>query len=117
MEIKGNSSQQVADVVLVYVTVSDQAEATRIARDVVSQRLAACANIVPTINSVYWWDGHLCEESECLLLLKTRSSLADKLCTALTNLHPYGVPAISVLPVSGIYPPYREWLLQQTREA
>ncbi|MEA2069320.1 MAG: divalent-cation tolerance protein CutA, partial [Verrucomicrobiota bacterium] len=55
----------------VYVTAADEAEAKRIARLVVGERLAACANLLGSIQSVYWWEGKVCEESEVALVLKT----------------------------------------------
>lgn len=116
MEIKGRAKPQDVQAVLVYVTVSEQAEAVRIGREVVSQRLAACANIVPKIASVYWWNGELQEDDEALLILKSRAELAAELSSVIAAIHPYDVPAISVIPLSHVHPPYYEWLLEQTAE-
>lgn len=116
MEVTGTPIEQDDDAVLVYVAVANQADAMRISREVVSQRLAACANIIPNITSVYWWDGALQEDGETLVLLKTRAILAERLRTAIASLHSYEVPAISVVPLALVHPPYLTWLRQQTQD-
>lgn len=100
--------------ILVYVTTPDKETAVRIAREVLRRRLAACANIVADVTSLYWWEGELQEDGEALLFLKSRAALAEPLREAIAALHPYTVPAISVVPVERMHPPYWEWLLAET---
>jgi uncharacterized protein involved in tolerance to divalent cations len=57
---------------LVEVTTSGEEESKRIGKKIVSERLAACANIIPAVSSFYWWKGKLGEDSESILLLKTK---------------------------------------------
>lgn len=102
------------DAILVYVTVPHEQEAIRIGTMVVKERLAACANIVPAIRSIYWWDGEGQEEGEALLLLKSRRELWDTLRAKITELHPYEVPAISLVPLERVHEPYLKWLLAET---
>lgn len=103
-----------AEAALVYVTVPNAAEAQRIGRAVVSERLAACANIVPQLTSIYWWEGELQEDGESLLLLKTRAALFERLRERIAQLHPYEVPAISMIPLSAVHEPYLTWLIEET---
>ncbi|MBL4818326.1 MAG: divalent-cation tolerance protein CutA [Deltaproteobacteria bacterium] len=78
----------------IYTLVSNLDQAKKIARALVSEKLAACANIMPNISSTYMWEGELQEESEVAMLLKTSSKLKSKLLKRLRDLHPYDVPAI-----------------------
>ena len=85
----------------VYVTTSDIAEARELARMAVGKRLAACANIVPTVESIYWWDGAVQNGNECLLLFKTRCAIADTLVEAIKSNHSYECPCVVILPIEG----------------
>lgn len=78
--------------VMVHVMVGEKSEASEIARAVVGQRLAACANILPGARSVYWWNGSLEEADECLLVLKTRRELAERLVAEIARLHSLRMP-------------------------
>lgn len=105
------------DAVLVYVTVPSEAEAERLGKEVVRRRLAACANIVPAIRSIYWWDGAMVDDAEALLLLKTRATLTAQLRETIVALHPYEVPAISTIPLLHVHEPYLQWLLHETQDS
>ena len=100
---------------LVYSTCRDEAEARHIGRTVVERRLAACANIVPTIVSYYWWEGQLQEDGEALLLLKTTAQAVPALMQAIRELHSYTVPAISAIPLDAVNPAYLRWLQAEVR--
>ena len=78
------------------------------------QHLAACVNIIP-VESVYRWEGKLCEDREHLLIIKTVTSNADSVMHEIRNLHSYELPEMIVLPVSGGYLPYLQWLAEETR--
>lgn len=104
----------VASAVLVYVTVPDSDCGSKIGRQMVMQRLAACANLIPAIQSFYWWDGQVQEDNEALLLLKTRETLVPQLMDAIAKEHPYDVPAISVISLSKVHGPYLKWLCDET---
>ena len=78
---------------LFYVTHPDEATARRISESLVSQRLAACANVFP-IQSAYWWDGAVQQEGEWVSILKTRTALESTLEKAIQEIHPYEVPCI-----------------------
>ena len=99
----------------VYVTASDVKEAKKIARAVVEERLAACANIYPEIKSIYWWQGKVEESSETALVLKTRKELVPKLIERVKQLHSYTVPCIIALPIAEGNREFLEWIKSETK--
>ena len=103
-------------IVLLYCTAASTAEAEKIAETVVGQRLAACANIIPGMTSLYWWQGKLERGEEAILILKTRASLADAATAAVKAAHGYSVPCVLPLPVgAGGNADYLAWLLAETK--
>ena len=98
------------DVLLVLSTFPDAATARRIGREVVEQRCAACANIVPQIESIYWWEKKVENATETLVLFKTTADRYAALETTLRQLHPYDVPEIIALPVEQGLPDYLRWV-------
>lgn len=101
--------------VFVYVTAESVEEARRIGREVVARRLAACVNILPGMQSFYWWDGALQEGSEAVLVAKTRSELAPALTEAVKELHSYQCPCVVVLPIQGGNADFLAWIEAETR--
>lgn len=101
-------------VVVVFVTTASQDEAAKIADQVVCSRLAACASVIPTVRSTYWWEGKIMNEQESLLLLKTTSDKFNALEEAIRRIHAYKVPEILAVPVSEGFPPYLEWVHRET---
>jgi periplasmic divalent cation tolerance protein len=95
---------------VVLITAGSQAEAERIATALVGERLAACANIVPGITSVYRWEGQVKSDREWLLLVKTELRALEGLERRVRTLHSYDVPEIIALPLVGGSEPYLEWL-------
>jgi periplasmic divalent cation tolerance protein len=95
---------------LIYVTATGRDEAIRIAEAVVSERLAACANILDGVTSVFHWDGKLCRENETVLILKTREEKAEALTARIKALHSYECPCIVMLPIEGGNPAFLEWV-------
>ena len=95
---------------LIYVTTGSRAEAEKIAEAVVNERLAACANILPGVTSVFHWEGNLCREEETVLFLKTTEDRVEKLTETIRALHSYECPCIVALPVEGGNPAFLEWV-------
>ena len=99
---------------LVYTTYPSIVEAEQAGRAVVEQRLAACVNILPGMVSHYWWQGVVERGEEVVMIIKTRASLAARVCAAVKQGHSYTTPAIVVLPVEQLDPDYRDWLMAET---
>jgi len=102
------------DTFFVYVTAASEAEAELIARTMVEERLAACANLLGAIKSVYWWEGRVCVDEEVALVLKTSNARETALIDRIKQLHSYDCPAIACLPIAGGNPDFLEWIRQET---
>jgi len=101
---------------IVYTTCPDEATARELARVLIAERWAACANLYPIV-SVYRWQDEVAEDREWALWLKTRADLYPALEREIGRRHPYDVPAIVALPLTEIAPPYAAWLEESTRRA
>jgi periplasmic divalent cation tolerance protein len=99
-----------AEVRVAFSTAPDEAVAARIARTLVDERLAACANLVPGVRSIYRFQGVVEDEREVLLVIKTRADRIAALAERLRALHPYDVPELLVLPTAGGLAPYLDWV-------
>lgn len=102
-------------VLFVYATAGDAVEAQRIGRAVVEARLAACATVIPGAHSIYWWEGAVQESPEAVLILKTTEAQLEALVERVKALHSYDCPCIEALPVQGGYPPFLDWVAQETQ--
>ena len=100
---------------LVLTTVPDRREARRLARRVLTARLAACVGIVPAVESYYWWKGKIEESRELLLLIKTKASAYKNLEKIIRDNHPYDTPEILALPVQKGSEKYLKWLSGEVR--
>jgi periplasmic divalent cation tolerance protein len=97
-------------VVSVYAIFADAAEAERIGRIVVEERLAACINILGPVRSVYRWQGAVETAEEAAAILKTTSDAADRLIARIASLHSYDVPCIVTWPIDRLVSPYASWV-------
>ncbi|CAH8293646.1 unnamed protein product [Schistosoma turkestanicum] len=88
--------------------------AENIAETLVSKKLAACVNIIPSIKSIYVWEGKLEKSDEVLLMAKTQSKLIPSLTEVVKGIHPYECPEIIGLNIEGGYPPYLKWITDST---
>lgn len=100
--------------VVVFSTCGSKREAVRIARDLVSRRLAACVNILP-VTSFFRWNNKLQNESEWLLIIKTRSAIFARLRARICALNPSEVPEIVSLKINDGLTSYLKWLDSETR--
>jgi periplasmic divalent cation tolerance protein len=99
-----------ARVVTVLMTAPDADTAEALARTLVTERLAACANIVPSVVSIYRWEGEIKRDSEVMLVLKTTAGKSPEVARRAVELHPYDVPEVLVLPVEAGHAPYLSWV-------
>jgi len=93
------------DALLVFTTLPSADKAAELAKALVEERLAACANLLPAIRSIYRWQGKLQDENEVLVLLKTRAEHLERLKLRILELHPYEVPEVLAVPVEAGYQP------------
>jgi periplasmic divalent cation tolerance protein len=100
------------EVLVVLVTCGGREEAERIAGTVVTEKLAACVNVVPAVRSCYVWEGKLTWSEEVLLVVKTTRGGYGDLETRIRELHSYDVPEIVALPVERGFEKYLEWVQQ-----
>ncbi|MAY80446.1 MAG: divalent-cation tolerance protein CutA [Deltaproteobacteria bacterium] len=98
---------------LVFMTAPDESVASSIAREVVDARLAACANLLPGVRSIYRWEGEICDDGECLVLFKTTDENLQSLRDRIISLHPYECPEVLAVDVAGGSPDYMKWVLEQ----
>ena len=84
-----------------------------IASSLVTARLAACVNIVPTIQSVYRWKGAIEKDEESLLVIKTTAARLTEVIEHVVRVHPYEVPEVIALPIDDGLPAYLSWLRDQ----
>jgi periplasmic divalent cation tolerance protein len=100
---------------LVLTTTADAEEAARLGRTLVEERLAACATLVPAVQSIYRWQGVVESATETLLLIKTGSDQLPALEARLNELHSYQTPEFLVLGVEACGHPYLEWMQASLR--
>ena len=101
--------------VIVLVTTPDKSTARKLARAALEAKLIACANIIPQIESHYWWQGKVEQGKELLLLLKTTSTRVDALERLVVSLHPYDTPEFVVLSITRGNARYLAWLNNSLR--
>jgi periplasmic divalent cation tolerance protein len=97
------------------VTASNMEEARRLAEAVLQPRLAACVNIVPGLESHYWWQGKLERAPEVLLLIKSSAEQFEALSQVIREHHSYECPEIVSLAPTDIAPAYRAWWSENTK--
>ena len=99
----------------VHVTFPNAEEARGLSRSAVDQRLAACANILPPMQSFYWWDGEVQSEEEVAVVFKTAAKAVDALIAFVARHHSYEVPAIVVHGPLRSAVSYEEWVERETQ--
>ena len=99
---------------MIYITVGSRDEALAIARTVVEERLAACANVLSGATSVYWWEGAVQEDGEVPMILKTREDLVEPLVERVRELHSYDCPCVVALSIAAGNPDFLSWIAGET---
>lgn len=102
-------------IVSVYVTFASTADAARLGRQIIEERLAACINILGEVSSIYRWQGKVEEAVEVAAIFKTTSGCAELLTHRLAELHPYANPAIATWPIDEAPAAYVQWVRGQVR--
>lgn len=101
--------------IVVFITVDSQENAQKIANKLLTERKAACVNIIPQVESQYWWQGKIESANELLLIAKTRAELLDELISLVKQIHPYTLPEIIALPIIGGNEDYLHWIEKETK--
>jgi periplasmic divalent cation tolerance protein len=110
-----NSIMEQLEAVIVLSTWPAETDPDAMAAALVEERLAACVNILPVMESVYRWQGAVERASERQVIVKTTRRALERLLPRLKSLHPYDVPEMLVLPVSGGGDEYLTWIDESTR--
>lgn len=92
------------------VTASSPEEAAKLANLLLERHLAACVNILPAVDSSYWWKGNLESARESLLIIKSKASLGERIVSLVKEAHSYQVPEVIALPIIGGNPDYLAWI-------
>ncbi len=96
--------------IVAYVTTPDFETAEGLANLLVENKLAACVNIVKDIKSIYFWQGNIEREPECLMIIKTREDVFEELVEKVKENHPYSVPEIVAMPIVKGSQDYLDWI-------
>ena len=104
------------DCLLIMTSLPDQDTARSLAHRLLEEKLAACINVMPPMTSIYQWKGEVCEDSEYLLLIKTRQACYAQVETLIRAHHPYQLPEIIATGISHGLPDYLGWIEESTQE-
>ena len=104
--------QESAELLLVLVTIDSVFSAEELASTLVSERLCACVNVIPSVSSIYTWQGELRKDMEALMLIKTTSEVYDLLEDKIRALHPYDVPEIIAIRLDRGNESYLNWVME-----
>jgi periplasmic divalent cation tolerance protein len=97
---------------VVVTSVGTEQQAVEISEELVARRLATCINIVPCLRSIYRWKGKVCEDSEYLLVIKSRGALFGAVSEAIRELHSYELPEVLEFPVGAAEPNFHAWVVE-----
>lgn len=117
MEKATSESREITEnCVVVFITTPSEESADKISRNLLDEKLAACASIIHGVRSLFWWEGKIDEANECLVICKTRQSLVERLTESVRKHHEYKVPEIIALPIIGGNWDYLKWIKESTVE-
>ena len=102
------------DAVIVFTTIANEEEGVKLVRALLDRRLVACGTIQSGSRSIYRWEGKIADEVEAVIILKTRSGCIEGLRRAFAELHPYKVPELLAIPVTGGLERYLGWINSET---
>jgi periplasmic divalent cation tolerance protein len=115
--VETNDCRRMADEKLIISTAGSREEASRIARALVEEKLAACVNIVGPIQSVYRWEGKIDSSQEFLMLIKTTSRISGVAITRIRELHSYDLPEAIEMNIDGGSSDYLKWIRDTVKDA
>lgn len=101
--------------VVIFITTSTDEEAHKVAEALLEHRKAACVNIVPKVNSLFWWHDKIESSKESLVIIKTRESVLEDIIGLIKEIHSYDVPEIIALPIVGGNRDYLTWVKNEVQ--
>jgi periplasmic divalent cation tolerance protein len=101
--------------IVLFITTATAEEAQRISRVLLEQKKVACVNIVPRVNSLFWWQGKLDSAEESLLIVKTKASLLSEIVPLVKEIHSYDIPELIALPIIGGNQDYLDWIQKEVK--
>jgi periplasmic divalent cation tolerance protein len=102
---------------MIYITAPNRNAALKMARELVENRLVACANVLDGATSFYWWEGKVQEDREAVLIAKTTSEKTSTVINKIMEVHEYVCPCIVALPIAEGNPAFLEWIRSETSVA
>ena len=105
------------ELLLVMTSLPDIEVAKALARRLIDANLAACVQLQPGMQSIYQWEGRICEEQEVVLVAKTAAGRWTAISDYIKQNHPYDVPEIIAQPITHSDPDYARWVIAETRVA
>ena len=100
---------------LYLTTVQSKKDAQVIARELLKYKAAACVNIIEKISSMYMWKGEVCTDNECLMIIKSRAELFEKVQKIVLTLHKYDLPELIEIPITKGFEDYLGWIDESIR--
>lgn len=100
------------EIIFLYCTTTNIENAERLATQLLEEKLIACANCLPKMTALYWWENKIERNEEAVIVLKTHKNLLEKLRQRLGEIHPYQTPCIAEIKLDSINNSYRDWLLK-----
>ncbi|MFZ3091019.1 MAG: divalent-cation tolerance protein CutA [Nitrospirota bacterium] len=104
------------EAVVILITASSIDEAKKIGNALMEERLIACVNIIPQVESIFYWQEKVCNEKEALMIIKTRKSLINDIIKRVKSIHSYSVPEIIALPIISGSEDYLKWVGDVTKD-
>ncbi|MFA5145571.1 MAG: divalent-cation tolerance protein CutA [Candidatus Omnitrophota bacterium] len=101
--------------IVIFVTCANKKEARRISLKLLSNKLAACVNILGQVESFFWWEDKVDRANEVFLMIKSQKTKLPKIIELVKSMHSYQVPEIIALPVTDGYKPYLRWINESVR--
>lgn len=101
---------------IINCTTENKEDAQKLAKHLISKKLIACCNIIPSITSIYEWDNKLNTDEEALMIMKTRTELYEKIEAEIKKYHKYEVPEIICIKINGGSKEYLDWVDKQTKK-
>jgi periplasmic divalent cation tolerance protein len=102
------------EITFIYITAGSLDEAKAIGKALVSDRLAACVNIIDNMNSMYWWEGEIQDDREVVIIAKTKAERVSDVVEKVKSIHSYDCPCIVSLPVLGGNKDFLDWVAAET---